>query len=257
MSAPTSLIVATHNVLADDYIKPEYYPRSDPEDFLPVNRHPRLVAYEAALGADVLLLQEVDHAMFKRLDRRLRPAGSVGRWAHKGFGKPDGCATFVRAPFRVATWLVLDLEDAARSGHVALAAVIKLGSAMLTVVNAHLKWDKPDATGKDRYGHAQALHLLQVLANQPHTIVGMDANAEPGSDLLAAFGDAGFVDPHPASHSTFVMNGRPRKIDYLLHTRDLTGIPLLTASLSPDSVLPSKTDPSDHLPLFARFAPTP
>lgn len=256
MPPALSIVVATHNVLADPYISPEFYPRCDPEDFRPENRHPRLLAYEAALGADVILQQEVTHEMFVKLDATLRPRGYVGRWAHKWAGKPDGCATFVRAPFRVATSMIVDLDDGGGkpNGHVALATVLVFGGAMLTVVNAHIKWDRPDAPPGARPGLAQAEHLLQVLANQPHTVIGMDLNAEPGSAAHAAFEDAGFVDAHPATHTTFILDGRPRKIDYLLHTRDLRARPLPSPVATTESVLPSKSEPSDHVPLLAAFA---
>ena len=256
MSRAPSIIVATHNVLADPYISPEYYPRCDPKDFKPENRHPRLLAYEAALGADVILQQEVTYEMFVKLDATLRPRGYVGRWAHKWTGKPDGCATFVRAPFRVATSMIVDLDDGGGkpNGHVALATVLVLGRQMLTIVNTHLKWHPPDAKPDAQPGVAQAGHLLQVLVNHSHTIVAGDFNAEPGSPTLALFTAAGFVDAHPTSHATFVLDGRPQKIDYLLHTRDLQARPLPSPPATPESVLPSVTEPSDHVPLMAAFA---
>lgn len=251
------IAIATYNALADAYIRPEYYPHCDPADFLPANRQPRLEARVAALGADVLLLQEVDYATFERLDRRLRHDRFVGRWAHKGAGKPDGCATFVREPFRIATSMIFDLDegDGASSVHVALATVLVRDRMILTVVNTHLKWFSPDAPPEKRTGLAQARHLLEVLARQPRTVVGGDFNAEPDSVILDEFRSAGYADAHPASTATFVMEDRPRKIDYLLHTLDLKASPLPADVLNPLSVLPSKTEPSDHLPLIAAFSP--
>lgn len=252
----SGIVIATYNVLEDAYVRPEYYPRVDPADFRPENRHPRLTAYVAALGADVALLQEVSYASFERIDARLRKDGYVGRWAHKGLGKPDGCATFVRAPFRIATSMIVDLDDggAKPAGHVALAVVIPVAGAVLTVVNTHIKWVKPGAPGAERADLAQAEHLLSVLAGQPHAIVGGDFNAEPGSDVLHAFRRRGFADPHPASQATFVGEGRPRKIDYLLHTRDLEARPHPTTHVAAETVLPSPSEPSDHAPVIATFA---
>lgn len=256
MSRAPSVIVATHNVLADPFISPEHYPRCDPEDFKPENRHPRLLAYEAALGADVLLQQEVTYETFVKFDAALRPRGYVGRWAHKWAGKPDGCATFVRAPFRIAASTIVDLDDGGGkpSGHVALATVLVLDRQALTIVNTHLKWHPPDAKPDARPGFAQASHLLRALANRSRTIIAGDFNAEPDSPTLALFADAGFVDAHPPSNATFVLDGRPRKIDYLLHTRDLRARPLPSPVVSAESILPSVTEPSDHVPLLAEFS---
>ena len=51
---PWTISVATYNLLADAYIKPEHYPLVAPEDFLPQNRHPKLDARVAGLGTDVI-----------------------------------------------------------------------------------------------------------------------------------------------------------------------------------------------------------
>lgn len=249
--------IATYNILADAYIRPEYYPKCDPLDFTAAVRHPKLEAYVPALDADVLLLQEVEHAAFKRLDAKLRPAGYLGRWAHKWAGKPDGCATFVRAPLWVSSWLTIDLDGGPdrKAGHIALIAVIAEKGRMWTLVNTHLKWDPPDTKPAQRAGLAQAKHLLAVLANTSCTVIAGDFNAEPEDAVLYAFREAGFVDAHLATAATFVMEARPRKIDYLLHTLDLRAFPLPTAALTPLSALPSKDEPSDHLPLLADITP--
>lgn len=252
---PPEILVASWNLLADAYIKPEHYPRCDPADFLPPHRHPRLLSRLAALDADVIMTQEVEHALFKRIDDRLRPRGYVGRWAHKWAGKPDGSATFVRAPFLLATSLIVDLAnapDGKPSGHVALGSIVLLEGQPITLVNAHLKWDAPDAAARD--GLAQARHLLAVLANQPRTILGGDFNAVHGSDVLRAFGKAGFRDPHDPTAATFVGAAGPVKIDYLLHTPDLLARPVPPRPIDATTALPSPTDPSDHLPLLAAFS---
>lgn len=249
--------IASYNLLADAYIRPEHYPRCDPTDFRASDRHPRLEKRIVALDADILLLQEVEHAVYVRLDRQLRPLGYVGRWAHKTAGKPDGCATFVRAPLRVAGWTIHELEDGGDkpAGHAALTATIVRDGRTWTIVNTHLKWHPADAPPKERVGLIQGRHLLTVLAKPPRTVIGGDFNAEPGSEVLGAFLGPGFIDAHPASASTFILKGRPQKIDHLLHTPDLKAVPHPPAALAPDSALPSASEPSDHLPLLADFFP--
>jgi endonuclease/exonuclease/phosphatase family metal-dependent hydrolase len=251
------IVVATYNILADVYIRPEYYPNCDPADFVAAVRHPRLEARVAGLGADIVMLQEVEHATFTRLDKRLRESGYVGRWAHKWSGKPDGCATFVRAPLQVAYWLTHDLHEggAKPSGHIALSAHVVRDGRAWTFVNTHLKFHLPDATADARVGLLQARHLLSVLGKPPRTVIGGDLNAEPDSDVLDAFRGPGYADAHPASNLTFVLEARPRKIDYLLHTGDLRAVSRPPPALTPASALPSKDEPSDHLPLIAAFAP--
>jgi len=122
MHPTPQIVIATYNILADAYIKPEYYPHCDPKDFQAEHRHPRLIERVAGLGADVICLQEVEYALFVRLEARLRGLGYQGRWAHKGGGKPDGCATFVRGPRQCLGTHIIVFDDGhlpkGPSGHI-------------------------------------------------------------------------------------------------------------------------------------------
>jgi len=258
MSFPPWVIsVSSYNLLADDYIKPEHYPNVAPEDFLAADRHPKLDARVESLGTDVVCAQEVTYATFKRLDDRLRPRGYRGRWAHRGGGKPDGCATFVRFPWTLKASMIVDFDDGPRkpSNRVALLVVAARGPHVCAVANAHFEWSPDDAPEDQQSGLHQARQLLSHLGNQRSTIVCCDANATHGSLLLKSFEDRGFRDAHDPSHATFISNGRPRKIDFLLHSSDLESAGTPPPRLSPGAALPSSSEPSDHLPLFAEFAP--
>lgn len=258
---PWRLAVATYNILADAYVKPEYYPRCAPEDFAPSNRHPKLDARVTTLGTDVICLQEVEYAAFTRIDALLRPNGYRGRWAHRPGGKPDGCATFVRKPWRMSGASVLELPDGARkpTNRIALLSILRHESApedLVVVANAHLEWHPDDASPADRHGLHQAEALIGFLRGEDACVVCGDFNAAPDGDVLRAFGAAGLADPHPPSTATFNSNGRPRKLDYLLHGRGLRAAPFPTTRVRPDTALPSAVEPSDHVPLVATFAPT-
>lgn len=258
MSPQRSFTVATYNVLADAYLKPEYYARCDARDLRPQERHPRLLARATGLGVDILCLQEVEHAAFTRLDDRLRPLGYAGRWAHKERGKPDGCATFVRAPLvflenRIVAFRDGHLADGP-SGHVFLQSLVGWGDGAVTVFNTHLKWDAPDAPPERRYGSAQAAQLLVSMHEGPFPIIACgDFNAEPDGGILAAFRASGFEDPHPQDQPTFNAAGPPRKIDFLLHRGRIAASVLPTPPVGPDTPLPSASEPSDHVPLAARY----
>ena len=254
---PWAISVATYNVLADAYIKPEYSPRVAPEDFLPENRHPRLDARVEAFGTDVICAQEVDYATFKRLDDRLRQRGYRGRWAHRGGGKPDGCATFVRAPWTLKASMVLDYDDGPRkpSNRVALIAIVARGPHLCAVGNTHFEWQPPDAPEDGQHGLYQARQLLTHLRGQGSAIVCGDFNAAHGSLLLKSFEACGFSDAHDPSAATFIADGRPVKIDFLMHSSDLIAADAPPPPLAAGAALPSPTEPSDHLPLSAEFGP--
>lgn len=256
---PWTISVATYNVLADAYIKPKYYPLCATEDFKPERRHPLLDARVAALGTDVICLQEVDYEAFKRFDDRLRPLGYQGRWAHRAGGKPDGCATFVRAPWKLRTSLIFDFDDEPRrpSNRVAIASVIECDGHRRALVNAHLQWDPPDAPPHEQAGLGQALQLLSYVRGQGRAVVCGDFNAVPDSAILEAFRTEGFTDAHGDAPPTSNTAGPPRKIDFLLHSYGLVAIPSPPPHVAAGTPLPSATEPSDHVPLIATFATKP
>jgi len=261
VTAPRSFTVATYNILADAYIRPERYPRCDPKLFASATRRPRLVERIIGLDADVVCLQEAEYGAFAAIDEALRPRGYAGRWAHKGRGKPDGCATFVRAPFACLESRVLVFDDGhladGPSGHVALKTLVGRNDWAVTIVNTHLKWDAPDAPPERRYGLTQAAALLDgMLTSAFPVVVCGDFNAEPSSPLLEAFGRGGFVDAHPASAATFNTANGPAKLDFLLHRLDLSSSPRPSPPIDAATALPSASEPSDHIPLVARFTPS-
>jgi mRNA deadenylase 3'-5' endonuclease subunit Ccr4 len=92
-----SFTVATYNILASAYITPQWY-AGVPEHLL---RHeswvPAVSRHVAALGADVLCLQEIEPDVFASLAERLEPLGYAGYYEQKGRNRPDGCTTLVRA----------------------------------------------------------------------------------------------------------------------------------------------------------------
>lgn len=254
---PLAITVASYNVLADAYVRPEYYPNCRPDVFPARQRYPRLAERIAGLDADVVCLQEVDWAMFRILYERLASEGYRGYWAQKGCEKPDGCAVFARSALVVGEPEVLRYNDGhgkrGSSGHVAQIAEIACGDRHVAVVNTHLKWFAPDAATNDQLGLIQARELLAHLSVALPVIVCGDFNAETGSHVLAAFRAAGFEDAHDVTSATANPSGRAKKIDYLMHTGALTARPKKTPHVGNTTPLPSATEPSDHVPLVATF----
>jgi mRNA deadenylase 3'-5' endonuclease subunit Ccr4 len=249
-----SFTVASYNVLANAYIKPNYYPACDPKDLEWRVREPRLITRIEGLDADVICLQEVELGFFHSLDACLRTRGYTGRWAHKGQGKPDGCATFVRTALGSVRWEIWELEgpDDKPSGHVVLAAHLDRGSGPF-VANTHLKWDPAAVTVGGQVGYAQARDLVIVMRSWPKTIVCGDFNATPDHETLKLFTSMGYLDPHPPTCTTFNSDARPRKLDYILHRTDLQARPLPSNILTSTTIVPSASEPSDHAPLIAEF----
>jgi mRNA deadenylase 3'-5' endonuclease subunit Ccr4 len=251
------------NVLADSYIRREWYPHTPDAWLTPQVRHPALAAQLAASGANVLCLQEVEGDVFALLQRELATAGYTGALALKGGNKPDGCATFWRGGLAPESQQRLEYHDAApgrdASGHIAQITVLRDGARRLGIANTHLKWDEPKAAPDAQYGLAQIRELVtHVAAHAPPCdawIFCGDFNVTPEAPVIELLVKAGYLHAHgdhPAAY-TAAPNRSPRVIDYLFHSAALASSPLLPAAITGATPLPGPDHPSDHLALAARF----
>ena len=252
-----SFSFATWNILATAYIRPEWYPRTPPHLLDPTWRVPALVRHALALDVDILCLQEVEADVFAALRDGLAPQGYSGRFATKGANRPDGCATF----FRADRFALLDdrrLAYADGSGHVAqiLQFRFRQEDRELAIANTHLKWDPPGAPRERQWGYGQVVQALGAL-NSPHArILCGDLNAKPESDVVSALLAAGFDYTHRGLPETRTCNSNaePKLIDYVFYGGALRADPLPVPLIDAETPLPSHEQPSDHLPLTARFA---
>ncbi|MEW6278602.1 MAG: endonuclease/exonuclease/phosphatase family protein [Candidatus Eremiobacterota bacterium] len=238
--------LVTYNVLADPYIRPEYYPNVAPEHLDPAWRRPALARQILALDCDVVCLQEVTGPVFAALERDLG-SGYTGRFGQKS-GRPDGCATFVRAPAVLKECRAVHYRDGdPPSGHLALVCTVELHGQRLAVANTHLRWDPP---GTPRARSLGVRQIEQVLFELHPTVIVGDLNAVPDSDVCAAVRAAGFRDVHGQTHQpTCNANASARRLDYVFVHPSLAADPLPLPSIDDHTPLPSAEHPSDHLPV--------
>lgn len=242
--------VVTWNVLADAYLKDEYFPYTPPEV---LERAPRRKAVAErveqiqASKVDVICLQEVDVALFAAIEERIRTE-AAGRH-YKKRGKGEGLAIFIRHALSTEPkWKEHAFTDL--SSHVALGVTV----GDLTVVTTHLKWE-PDGTIPEAHrGRAQLAELLDTWPTGTRIVCG-DLNAVPSSDVLALARERGLKDAYATLDGacTNNSNGKKKRIDYILHTPDFAATPAPIFDLQDDTPLPSVTQPSDHLPIEARL----
>lgn len=252
------LTVASYNVLADPCIKPEYYPLCDPVDLEPEIRQPRLVRRVRGLGTDVICLQEVTQPVYDVLVSSLAQSGYVGYLMLKTSGKPFGCATFVRRPWSVGLIECLCYSDGyiegKPTGRVALVAHVRNGARGIAVANTHLQWDRHGTPAERSYGLVQTHELIDFLKGErgPRIVCG-DLNVVSRSPVMDAFRSAGYDDAHGESGPTFNASGRPRKIDFILYAGLSSVRPKRPRRIDDKTPLPSRIDPSDHVPIVASF----
>ena len=218
----------------------------------------RVAALVRQVGADVVLLQEVD-----RLTTR---SGGVDQPAvlrrrtgyHVAFGRTldyqggeYGIAVLSRAPIVRDTLVRLPVDPpqeragGAREPRGALVVTIGLPGGPLMVVNTHL-----DASREDRWRLQEIVTVLELAratsSSDAWALLGGDFNSTPESATQAAVRQGGLRDAWDACGSgdglTYPADSAVKRIDYLF----LVGV----AGCTDARVLAS--DASDHRPLLVR-----
>lgn len=257
------LTVLSWNVLSDAYVRPGYFPHTDPALLAPGVRTPRIVARLVALTPDVVCLQEAEPALFEAALAALAPLGFVGRFTQKR-GKPDGCATLVRTgTLAVESFREIAYSDGGAdrpdSGHVALLAVVSASGTRIGIANTHLKWDDPGTLDEARWATRQIPGLLAAASSTqtpvPWILCG-DFNVTPDSPVHAQITAAGYVDAYAALPAALTSNANEdaKRIDYLFHAPELRLEPVPIPSIGDRTPLPSESEPSDHLAIAARVS---
>lgn len=257
--------VASYNILANAYVKPDRYPDSPRDALDPAFRLATVVRRLMDLAADVVCLQEVEPVVFEYLDLRLKTHNYEGHFARKGGGKPDGCATFFnKSTFTLWARRVFHYTDSRGeqppSGHVALLLVLlDQEDRHVGIANTHLKWDPPGTPLEEQWGYRQARQLLEEReATDPECrawVVCGDLNVTPDSETIRMVRRIGLDYAHRGKEHLGTCKAGPhaKMIDYLLHTRALDAKPVDPAPIEDQAPLPSDREPSDHVAVTAWF----
>lgn len=252
--------IVSYNVLADAYIRAERYPKVAAALLSAPERARRIVLRIVALNADIICLQEMEPAVYDALGEALGTRFE-STLALKPGGKPDGCATFVRRDrFSVNRTSVFAFPDARdsepESGHIALVLGLDHEGRDLAVANTHLRWGPAGAAPGDQWATRQLALLLEsrprLAPGGTDWILCGDFNVTPESAAIALLREAGFKDAYGADGPpTCVTGDHARRIDYLFIRGAFRARPHPLRQLDSRSILPSETEPSDHIPIGA------
>ncbi|MFI6695271.1 endonuclease/exonuclease/phosphatase family protein [Streptomyces sp. NPDC050433] len=253
----------TYNVLAQPFAHADRYPLSPPEALDPVRRRALLLNRIDELDADLLCLQEVEPTIYDELRARLETTHDAA-YVQRG-QRPDGLAVFARRPlFGGLEHHELHFASQRRGGDdLALIVQLTFDDRPLHVVCTHLAWQPESTPPAEHVGHRQMLELLahrDATAPDATWVFAGDFNAISQSVVVATALERGMDESCRSQRpwDTCAINGRRRKIDYLLFsTGRLEPRPGVLPKLSRDTALPSLTEPSDHLPLRVGFSPIP
>lgn len=240
--ATAALRVCSWNVLADAYLRPQYYPH------LPVlpgpgERRGAVAGVAAALVSrvDVFCAQEVDEATAASIAAALGP-GFESLFACRPGSRVEG--SFIAA--RGALEPSFSSGSAGVADHRWVATRLAGPAGPVQVVGTHLPWAPAGAV--PHVGVTAASQMLGDL-DFDAVLVG-DLNASSGSEVLAELSTAGFSGPVPPA-ATAVVNGSERAaIDWVL-ARGAARVERLEVPFAADRPLPDAAFPSDHVPVLA------
>jgi mRNA deadenylase 3'-5' endonuclease subunit Ccr4 len=259
-----SFSIASYNVLASSYIKPEWYPHTAPAFLDAAWRIPALARHVCAFATDIICLQEIDRPTFAALEAALASHGYAAHYAAKTRRQPDGCATFFREDRLAQRAIdVIGYSDGDNlrdhTGHIALIVILEHAGRPLGIANTHLKWDSPATAPEKHRGLRQVKELLRMSEKMVPQCDGWimcgDFNATPSSPIVATLQQAGLRYAHESDQSarTCNSNANAKLIDYLFHSSALLATPIGSPRLDDDTPLPSAEQPSDHLAIMAEF----
>lgn len=254
MTSPRPLRVVSWNVLADDYVRVDWFPLTNPALLERGARTPAVIAMITALDADVICLQEATRPLADALTETFD--GYDVRWCPKGQSRPDGCVTAVRAPWVIADEAQLVYHDRDPiTGHVAHVLTLThpdhgATDETVTVANTHLRWAEPGTNDTDHIGLIQARQLTDHLAahhGDGIVAIAADTNDAPGGPVRSLLSSTGYIEAGAATATSLVHGTEPAAIDVVAvrgatPTRIDTGI----AVAAP---LPGPHCPSDHVPV--------
>jgi protein angel len=255
---------ATYNVLASAYIQRAWYPRTPAMVLNPAWRVPALVQYVSRLKADVLCLQEVEAETFVALRTFLAQLEYGAQYARKNARQPEGCAIFYRENvFELLSTRVIAYADgggvAPDTGNIALCALFRSAGGILGVINTHLTWDPPSTARNAQMGPRQTRQLLteyeKSVSDARGWIIAGDFNVTPDSEIINAVERAGLTYAHRGLTDVFTcnVNSNARMIDYIFNSSTLASVAQLPVAIDNNTILPSAEQPSDHVPLMAKF----
>jgi mRNA deadenylase 3'-5' endonuclease subunit Ccr4 len=253
------------NVLADSYIKEEWFPKANKALLKSKARDKLTVELLTRLRADVLCLQEVELDLAHCIADSFAGDNYKTFYGAKKQGKPDGCTTLINADkfefICQQAWYFEDAPTGAQkdSGHLALIVRLLFDSQPITIVNTHLKWGPADTAIEQTWGYRQLKNLLsnqqQGQVDEPWILCG-DFNLRPKSEALSLLTVDGFEDVYSGVENgeTCFSAHAKKRIDYIFHNKALNALNRPLPIMADGAALPSQELPSDHRPIGAQFS---
>jgi len=248
--SPACYNILSYNILSDDNLKYGEY------DLLPneiINwdfRKKRIYNKLVSFFPDIILLQEVNAKSCQFFKRSLVQQGYSGSCAYD-------LAIFYKNKLFTPT-KKSEIALGYKKGALVIYLRDKNYNSEVLVVNTHLKWD--NHPNEHHIGCQQASYLsdrINKIKNRFNAdkliIIGGDFNLEPNHRCIKQFSKV-FVDSYAETESnTFFGSMTPKRIDYIFHSLNWSSIKLIDYSQQYVTKLPTRNEPSDHLPVLVKI----
>jgi nocturnin len=250
--------ITSNNILANSYVKPEWFTRSEPK-YLDWDFRKRLLADKLIESqSEIICLQEVEPQAYDFLEKSLDSHKYKGIYQSKQ-KKPDGCACFYRNDrLNLAGVNTHYYNDKANgednSGHLALIIKFKFDIGIVGIINTHLKWDKNKEN--NQIGLIQIRELMESYINVDKDVYGWiicgDLNSLPDSPVIKELTSNNFIDIYASkAQNTSNANFKAKRVDYIFCSKEINGTPKEIREIDNITPLPSEKEPSDHLAITA------
>lgn len=240
------LRVVSWNVLADTYVRAEWFPHTPAHLLRPGARTGAIVEVLASLDADVLALQEAEPDLVDAARTTLRDHTVL--WCPKSAGRLDGCLTAIhhRIELLEETRLVYN-DGPIPSGHVAHLVTVRYPHRTVRIANTHIRWEPDTTPPGERIGVRQATELTAELAGTEIAAIAADLNDTPGGPVRTILAQAGYTFPQGPGPTSVLNAGELRALD-VVAVRGATGTNH-PSNITATATMPDHTCPSDHIPV--------
>ena len=256
--------LASYNVLADTFAKPETYPYATFAD-----RPARIITRILELKADIICLQEVSSKLFSKLHRELNPTHFICYASYRS--GMMGLATLVRKTSgftverqRESVVCALRPEDQDTFGshldNICLAVTLRrpdkksARKSFVRVFNTHA----PCIPGTPRIAEVFVEKLLRLSGIKNNAIIAGDFNMLPDSlgfqKMVASLKPCTNVEQKTTESTSHRVTGEctfSGAIDFIFASESMKTITEPTVEIT--SLLPNDKEPSDHVPVTCTF----
>ena len=255
--------VATYNVLASAYIQRAWYRRTPALALTPAWRVPALVQHISNLGAESFVFRRSSRKLSLPCGRRSASAATAANTRANLPRDPTASRYFIGARFLNCSARACSLTRMALARRIPVTlrqsryCVAPTAYSALSIrISCGTRLEQRPAA---QIGLRQARQLLteyeSCAADARGWIISGDFNVTPQSEIVALMEQAGFRYAHCDLPDVYTCNigAKARLIDYLFHSAKFYANPLAPTRIDDKTILPSASEPSDHVALMATF----